>query len=246
MRIVALFFVLLAGCASAPAPEAPASAVARFSSNSDLGGFPKGWQPWIINRAKAPTQYRLVRDASTDQVVLHAHADAAASGLRQLLDIDPRERPLVEWRWRVVDLIISADNQDRYAEDSPVRLMLFFDGDRSALPLKEKLLAETAQLLTGQQLPYATLMYIWENRFPVGTVLANSYTSQVKLVVAGSGPDARLGQWKQFKRNYVEDFRAAFGADPGRLVGVGIMTDTDNTGERIEAFYGDIELKSAP
>jgi len=24
------------------------------------------------------------------------------------------------------------------------------------------------------------------------------------------------------------------------------MTDTDNTGERIEAFYGDIELKSAP
>jgi hypothetical protein len=114
------------------------------------------------------------------------------------------------------------------------------------LPLREKLLLETAQLLSGQQLPYATLMYIWENRFPVGTVLANSYTSQVKLIVAGSGPDARLGQWKQFKRNYVEDYRAAFGADPGRLVGVGIMTDSDNTGERIEAFYGDIELKPAP
>jgi 5S rRNA maturation endonuclease (ribonuclease M5) len=30
------------------------------------------------------------------------------------------------------------------------------------------------------------------------------------------------------------------------LIGVGIMTDTDNTGERIEAFYGDIELKRAP
>lgn len=246
MPIVALLFVLLVGCASAPAPEAPASAVARFSSNRDLGGFPQGWQPWIINRAKAPTEYRLVRDAVTDQVVLHAHADAAASGLRQLLSVDPQVRPMVEWRWRVLDLIVSADNQDRYAEDSPVRLMLFFDGDKSALPLKEKLLMETVQLLSGQQLPYATLMYIWENRFPIGTVLPNSYTSQVKLIVVGSGPDAQLGQWTRFERNYVEDFRRAFGAKPGRLVGVGIMTDTDNTGESIEAFYGDIELKSAP
>jgi hypothetical protein len=246
MRFVALTFALLAGCASTPIPEAPASVVARFSSSRDLGGFPKGWQPWIINRTKAPTEYRLVIDASTGEVVLQARADAAASGLRQLLSVDPHERPVVEWRWRVLDLIVGADNQDRYAEDSPVRLMLFFDGDKSALPLKEQLLRETAQLLTGQQLPYATLMYVWENRFPVGTVLTNSYTSQVKLLVAGSGADARLGQWKRFQRNYVEDFRRAFGAEPGRLVGVGIMTDTDNTGERIEAFYGDIELKPAP
>ena len=246
MRIATLLFAVLAGCATAPAPEAPAFAVAQFSSNRDLGALPKGWQPWIINRTKTPTEYRLVRDASTGQVVLRARADAAASGLRQLLSVDPRERPVVEWRWRVLDLIISADNQDRYAEDSPVRLMLFFDGDKSALPLREKLLMETAQLLTGQQLPYATLMYVWENRFPVGAVLANSYTSQVKLIVAGSGPDPRLGQWKRFERNYVEDFHRAFGAEPGRLVGVAIMTDTDNTGESIEAFYGDIELKPAP
>jgi hypothetical protein len=43
----------------------------------------------------------------------------------------------------------------------------------------------------------------------------------------------------------VEDYLRAFRSPPGRLVGVGIMTDTDNTGERIEAFYGDIELKRA-
>jgi hypothetical protein len=152
----------------------------------------------------------------------------------------------VRWRWRVVDLIVGADNQDRYAEDSPVRLMLFFDGDRSALPIKEQMMMETARLLTGQELPYSTLMYIWENRFSVGTVLPNSFTSQVKMFVAGSGPDVQLGQWKDFERNYVEDYRRAFGASPGRLIGVGIMTDTDNTGERIEAFYGDIELKRAP
>ena len=238
--------VLVAGCATTPSPDVPATAVARFSTNSDRAELPQGWRPWIINRTKTPTEYRLVRDPQTGVVVLHAHADAAASGLRQLLDVDPAQQPLVSWRWRVLDLIVGADNQDRYAEDSPVRLMLFFDGDKKTLPFKEQVLMDTAKLLTGQDLPYATLMYIWENRLPVGTILPNSFTSQVKLLVAGSGADRRLGRWKQFERNYVDDYRQAFGASPGRLVGVGIMTDTDNTGERIDAYYGDIELKRAP
>jgi hypothetical protein len=45
------------------------------------------------------------------------------------------------------------------------------------------------------------------------------------------------------ERNYVSDYRRAFGQEPS-LVGIGIMTDTDNTGESVEAFYGDIELRS--
>jgi hypothetical protein len=245
MRAVAIpIVILLAGCAAVPVVDAPATSIAPFSAGGAT--LPKGWQPLIINRTKTPTEYRLARDPVTREIVLHATADAAASGLRQQLDVDPGASPVVRWRWRVVDLIVGADNQDRYAEDSPVRLMLFFDGDRSALPIKEQMMMETARLLTGQELPYSTLMYIWENRFPVGTVLPNSFTSQVKMLVAGSGPDVRLGQWKDFERNYVEDYRRAFGASPGRLIGVGIMTDTDNTGERIEAFYGDIELKRAP
>jgi hypothetical protein len=121
--------------------------------------------------------------------------------------------------------------------------MLFFDGDRAALPLKEKMLMETARVLTGHELPYATLMYVWENRLPTGTVLRSSYTAQVKMVVVGTGRD-RIGSWRTFERNYVDDYRRAFGSAPGRLVGVGIMTDTDNTGESVEAFYGDIELRS--
>lgn len=235
--------ILVAGCATAPVAEVPATTIARFSASASGSALPAGWQPLIINRTKTPTDYRLERDPLTQEFVLHATADASASGLRQRLDVDSEAWPVVRWRWRVVDLIVGADNQDRYSEDSPVRLMLFFDGDRSTLPVTERVMMETARLLTGQELPYATLMYIWENRFPVGTVLPNSFTSQVKLFVVGSGPDLRLGQWKVFERNYVEDYRRAFGASPGRLIGVGIMTDTDNTGERIEAYYGDVELK---
>ncbi|MFO0523724.1 MAG: DUF3047 domain-containing protein, partial [bacterium] len=101
---------------------------------------------------------------------------------------------------------------------------------------------ETARMLTGQPIPFATLMYVWENRQPPGTVIPHAVLGQVKMVVAGAGPD-RLGQWKPFARNYVEDYQRAFGQAPGRLVGIGVLTDTDNTRSAVEAFYGDIELR---
>jgi hypothetical protein len=245
MRTV-LFTVamLLAGCASAPPDAIVWPDVQPFSANAP-GDEPRGWQPWIINRAKAPTIYRLVHDPVSGQVVLRAVAERSASGLKQRLVVQPRERPVVRWRWRVVDLIAGADNQDRYSEDAPARLMLFFDGDRRSLPRREQVLMETAQLLTGQELPYATLMYVWENRFAPETVLRNAFTQQVRMIVVGTGRD-RIGTWKTFQRNYVDDYRRAFGAEPGRLVGIGIMTDTDNTGESVEAFYGDIVLTRAP
>lgn len=234
--------VLLAGCAATPPAGHVWRDVQPFSANAAGPGPPRGWQPWIINRAKTPTKYELVPDAHARAVVLRAVAERAASGLKQRIDVDPAERPEIVWRWRVVDLIAAADNQDRYSEDAPARLMLFFDGDRRTLPMKEQMLMETAHLLTGQELPFATLMYVWENRFAPDTLLRSAFTEQVRMIVVGTGRD-RIGTWKRFQRNYVADYRRAFGAEPGRLVGIGIMTDTDNTGESVEAFYGDIELR---
>jgi len=236
--------LLLAGCASVsvPADGIPATSIALFSTNSPDAVLPAGWRTWVINRTKKETAYDLVRDSAGGPVVLHAIPNGSASGLMQRLDIDPAAQPVVTWRWRVTELIVGADNQDRYSEDAPVRLMLFFDGDRATLPYREQLLMDTAELLSGQQVPFATLMYVWENRLPIDTVIASSFSSQIKLIVAGSGFD-RLGRWHNVERNFVRDYERAFGRPPGRLVGVGIMTDTDNTGEAIEAFYGDIVLR---
>ena len=238
----AVLFAALAGCAAiAPAPST--HEVAAFSDNREGATAPRGWQPLIITRAKAQTQYQLVYDEPARSVVVHARAERSATGLTQPLDVDPTSRPRVAWRWRVQELIAGADNLDRHAEDSPVRLMLFFAGDKRRLPARDQLALEMAEMVSGQSVPYATLVYMWENRQPVGTLIDSAHTGRVKMVVAGSGRD-RLGQWKQFERDYVADFERAFGERPGRLVGVGIMTDTDNTGAEIEAYYGDIELRN--
>jgi len=61
------------------------------------------------------------------------------------------------------------------------------------------------------------------------------------MLVAESGPK-NLGQWMKYQRNIVEDYEKAFGEKPGQLIAVGVLTDTDNTEETIEAWYGDIRL----
>jgi hypothetical protein len=61
------------------------------------------------------------------------------------------------------------------------------------------------------------------------------------MVVVGSGATG-VGVWQTIRRNVIEDFRRAFGEEPGPLTAVGVLTDTDNTGKSVEAWYGDIRF----
>jgi len=231
----------VAGCASVPDRAAPSS-VGLFSTGVPGGALPAGWRPWTLSALKKPTEYELVSNHGT--TVVRASAVASASGLVHPLDLDPRAYPLLNWRWRVDDLIEKADNTRKHTEDSPLRILVSFRGDVEKLPLSDRIFFDNMRLLTGHRMPYATLVYIWENRAPVGTVIPNLHTPRVKMIVARSGPDG-LGAWQDVTRNVVEDFRRAFGEEPGPVTSVGIMTDTDNTGTEARGYYGDIAFRPA-
>jgi hypothetical protein len=121
--------------------------------------------------------------------------------------------------------------------------VLFFDGDVEGLPLEERAFFDRIRIVTGQQLPYATLMYIWENRARAGSIIPNPHTGRIQMVVAESG-STRTSTWKLEMQNVYEDYKRAFGEEPGRIKAIGIMTDTDNTGQSVEAYYGDIAFLS--
>jgi hypothetical protein len=243
----ALAAALVAACAIEPAPppaEIPLLAVGKFSAAKPGDVLPSGWRVWQLSNLKRPTQYRLVdHDGRT---VVFARARGAASGLVLPVSVDLREYPILQWRWNVPALIAGADNTQRHTEDSPVRIVLAFDGDKARLPLEERLFADQFRAFTQQEFPYALLMYIWENRAPVGTVIENLHTSRIRMIVADSGA-ANLRQWREQRRNVYEDYKRAFGEEPPRVRSVGIMTDSDNTGADVEAYYGDIAfLKAVP
>ncbi|HVL57483.1 MAG TPA: DUF3047 domain-containing protein [Burkholderiaceae bacterium] len=253
----ALAALVLTGCASV-APDrvgppaasiapfaslAPVPTVATDSGPASVGAAAGGWVPWQLHPKKARTRYSLV---SVDgRSALRADADSSASGMVQALDADPAVTPVLAWSWRVDRLIEGADSADRHADDSPVRVMIAFDGDVGTLPLKERMLFERVALFGGRPLPYATLAYIWDNDKPVGTIVPNPHTSRIQKIVVASGPQG-LHRWQSYQRDIVSDYRRAFGSAPGRVTAVAVMTDTDNTRTRATAFYGDIQLMPRP
>jgi hypothetical protein len=233
---------LVSGCASIPeGPDRIALPYVRLFSDNEPGDkLPTGWRPWTLSRFKKSTEYKLV---DTDgRTTVQANAASSASGLVHALDLDPQQYPLLSWQWKVENLIKSADNTTKQYEDSPVRVVVSFTGDVDKLPLDERMFFDNVRLLTRQQLPYATLMYIWENRAPRDSVLPNLHTSRIKMIVAESGRD-HVGEWQDVTRNVVEDYQRAFGEAPGRITAIAVMTDTDNTGENAQAWYGDIVFR---
>jgi len=75
----------------------------------------------------------------------------------------------------------------------------------------------------------------------VETVIVNPRTDRVRKLVVESGPQ-HVKQWRHHQRDVRADFEKAFGEPPGALVGMAIMTDTDNTRSHVRAWYGDIQL----
>jgi len=199
-----------------------------------------GWFPWALTPSKTKTNYTLQKYQG--RTVILADADASASGL--IVPLKPRtvEGKEIIWEWKALGHIESADNSQGHTDDAPLRIMLAFDGDKSKLSLKDQMAFELAHIISGQELPYATLMYIWSSQIHETHIISNKYTSRLKTIIVDSG-DEHVGEWRKHQRNIEKDFREAFQEPPGKLIAVGIMTDTDNTKSFVKAIYGDIEIK---
>ena len=229
--------------AALPQVSAQSAAVVPFSSAKPGTAMPQGWHVLKLGSLKNLTEYKFVEDGGA--IVLSARAENAASGLIQDVKIDVTKTPVMQFRWKITKLIDGADNAVAAKEDSPVRIILGFDGDKSKHTLGEKTSSALAKAATGRELPYAQLVYVWANTYPVGTVIPNPHTKRVRMLVAVSG-SGEAGKWVTLSRNVVEDFKKAFGEEPGTLTDVGILTDTDNTGGSAEAWYGDIKFVATP
>jgi len=230
---------LAAGCGTVPqAPSTVPSRLVAFSTLKPGEPLPPEWGPWTLNRFKSPSRYELVEDGGT--MVLKGSARASASGLNHYVDVDPLERPLLSWRWKVMALAPTEASPD----DSPARIVVSFAGDVRKLPFGDRLFYDQFRLFTGQQLPYAALMYIWGSRTPRDGIVANGYTSRIKIIAVENGRE-NLGKWLEETRNVAADFRRLFGEEPGKVISVGIMTETDASDRVLEAYYGDMEFREA-
>ena len=235
--LVMLILLLLPPLANADA-QSPVEAAA-FSRESTPGSLPQDWQAFSPAPKVKPTRYALVRDAG--HLVVRADAHQSMSSLIRVLHVDLARTPLLQWQWRVSRVVASADMNTKAGDDYAARLYVLFDVDSSKLPWATRLKIKLAKVFYGVDVPAAALNYVWDNRHPVGTLQPNAYTDRVRMLVVESG-NAHVNEWRTETRDVAADFRAAFGEAAPAVVSIAIASDTDNTGEDVTAWYGDMRF----
>jgi hypothetical protein len=215
-------------------------AIGHFSSGAVGETLPAGWQVLAFDKIPKHTQYTSVKDG--DRVVIQAQSHASASGLVRKIELDPRVYPIVEWRWKVAGVLKNGDARQKKGDDYAARVYITFAYDPSLLSFVDRIKYNAVKLLYGEYPPTVVLNYVWGNKVPANTRVPSPYTDRSMMVVVQSG-DTRAGQWYREERNILLDFREAFNAEPPMISGVAIMTDSDNTGESVTAWYGDIVFR---
>jgi Protein of unknown function (DUF3047) len=220
--------------------ESPATLeVGKFSTAAEGSALPEGWKPLIFKKVPRNTAYSLVRDSGT--VVVKAVSAATASGLAREVAIDPREYPVVCWRWKIENLLKTGDVTRKDGDDYPARLYVTFAYDPDKISFSRRVKYKAGRMIFGD-IPIAAINYIWDATAPQGLFIDNAFTDFAKMIVIRSG-QAGVGTWVAEERNVYEDYQKAFGGEPPMINGVAIMTDTDNTKESAVAYYGDIMFK---
>lgn len=216
--------------------------IGAFSQSPPSKDLPKNWEPLTFPNIDQHTRYFLTRHQG--DVVVQAQSDAAASAMIRNLRFNAREHAWLSWRWKIEHVLNKGDLRVKQGDDYSARIYVAFEFEPQQASLWERMAHAVASTSAGRKLPGTTLTYIWANRAPQGTIADNPYSDQVKMMAIQSG-NAKANQWIDEKRNIAEDYHRAFGREPPPVLGIAIMTDTDNTGESATAYYGDIILSKS-
>ena len=215
--------------------------VGKFSTSQVGQVMPDGWKPLTFKKIPKHTSYEVVKEGGV--TIVKAVSEASASGLTKPVVIDPKEYPIVRWRWKIDNVLKGSDVTLKEGDDFPARLYITFAYDPDKVSFGKKLKYKAGQVIFGD-IPIGAINYVWETKTPVGTIIDNAYTDFVKMVVVESGTQ-NVGMWIDEERNIYEDYKKAFGEEPPMINGVAIMSDTDNTKERATAYYGDIVFQKS-
>lgn len=231
--------VLLGGCATVrtPASAQTADGQPAVTGNATNTG-PRIWED-VPLPGKRRTAYQTGRKEG--RLAWEAISERSASMYRRQLRIEPDQLGEVRFSWWVSDLLPGANLAESGQGDAPARVIFAFDGDHERLSMRNRMLFDLATALSGERPPYATLMYVWANDVAPESVVINPRTDRIRKIVLESGP-RHLRQWRDYQRRLADDYRRAFGEEPGPLIAVAVMTDTDNTNSATRSWYGDVQF----
>ncbi len=175
--------------------------------------------------------------------VLRLRSDKSYSTLSHALPTGTRENRL-QWQWRLDEGLAQADLLRKEGDDVALKVCAMFDLPLANIPFVERNLLRLARTLSGENLPGATLCYVWDRLQSPGTVVNNVYSKRLRFIVLDQGP-ARPGTWVSHAQDLNADFVRAFGDESATvppLLAVVVGADSDNTGGSSLAFVKGLTL----
>lgn len=201
--------------------------------------------PWKLIRlnSKVPaTQYQVVQWDGVSSV--QAIANNSMALYARTLDLDLHRTPILCWRWRVDAPLLKADMRKREGDDYAARIYIAFRLPSEALSFSTKMKLKFARGIYGDTVPDAALNYVWDNRYPVGTTMANAYTDRTQMLVVETG-SVKAGKWIDERRNVLEDAISSFGNHHFTTTLFALAADTDNTGESVRSGFAKLHFVAA-
>ena len=218
MRKGSILAVLLLAAASAASAQAPQVPVEDWSK-TPVGqkGVPNGWktQNW------GSPKYEFEVKGESPSRILHLISNGDSSTIIKDVKIDCKDYPVLQWRWKVIELPKGADSRKKATDDQAGQISVTFPRFPSAVRSR-------------------IIDYVWDTTAPAGTIVKSEKTGLVTYVVLRSG-EAELGKWLTESRNVCEDYKKIYGEDPQEKIEVvSIGIDSDDTRSRAEAYVGEI------
>ena len=137
----------LTACSSLLPPTALVNPTVQASPTGDGHWTPADQARWSVVRfpGKRQTHFKLVNHEK--RAGTQADAAQSISMLRHNLRVAPAQLGTLTFAWQVPELIEGADMGHRHADDSPVRVVLAFEGDRAKFSARDAMLSELSLAL---------------------------------------------------------------------------------------------------
>lgn len=209
--------------------------IGRFTT---AGAAPAPWK-MVPLKGEKPTAYRVTTVAG--RMALEARVDDSMSLMSRPISVDLAEKPILCWRWYVDAPVAKADMTRKSGDDYAARVYIAFDMPDSVLSGSTKFKLKIARSMFGRSVPDAAVVYVWDNKHPVGTARRSAYTDRSQLIVAESG-SGRAGSWVTKRADVAGDFAKAFGNKPGKPIQLAVASDGDNTNSKGRAAFADIQF----
>ncbi len=211
----------------------------KLVKDSDLVDPPFPWKIIRLNSKIPATRYLVLIWDGVPSV--QAIANNSMALFARTLDVDLQRTPVLCWRWRVDAPLLKADMQKKQGDDYAARIYIAFRLPNESLSFSTKMKLKLARGIYGDLVPDAALNYVWDNRYPVGTTLANAYTDRTQMIVVETGI-TKAGKWIDERRDVLVDAINAFGHHRFTTTQFAVAADTDNTGESVRSGFANIHF----